>query len=99
MLNNSINLTAIVTSLPGKEQEMKALLLELVSHSTLEEACIQYDLHQVAEEPNVFIFHEIWRDAKGLEEHGNQPHILIFREASAPLLQEPLKIYITNRIK
>lgn len=99
MLNNSINLTAIVTSLPGKEQEMKALLLELVSHSTQEEACIQYDLHQVAEEPNVFIFHEIWRDAKGLEEHGNQPHILKFKEASAPLLKEPLKIYITNRIK
>lgn len=85
--------------MPDKVEEMKTLLLELVSHSTKEEACIKYDLHQVTEEPNVFIFHEIWKDAKGLEEHNNKQHILTFREASAPLLQEPVKVYITNKIQ
>lgn len=99
MPSNFVNLTAIITSLPEKAGEMEALLLELVSHSTKEDACLQYDLHQVAEEPNVFIFHEIWRDAKGLEKHNNQPHILKFREESAALLLEPVKVYITNKIK
>lgn len=93
-----INLTAVIKSLPEKAEEMKAILLELVNGSTKEEACIQYDLHQVAESPSVFIFHEIWKDAESLEQHNKTPHLLKFIEASKPLLLEAPGIYITNKI-
>ena len=54
----NVNLTAIIKSHIGKEDALKQILLELVKGSRTEEACLQYDLHQAADEPNVFIFHE-----------------------------------------
>lgn len=93
-----INLTAIVKSLPNKADEMKELLLELAEGSIGEDACLKYDLHQSDNEPNIFIFHEIWRDLKGLEEHGFQPHILKFRKTSAPLLLEQITVFKTNKL-
>ena len=93
-----INLTAIIKALPEKAAEMKAILLELVEGSTEEAACIQYDLHQSAAEPNVFIFHEIWQDAESLDQHNKTPHLLKFIEASKPLLLEAPGIYLTNKL-
>lgn len=93
-----INITAIIKALPEKGEEMKALLLKLVEGSTKEVACIQYDLHQSAEEPNIFIFHEIWRDADSLAEHTQTQHFLEFVNDSSPLLAEPLTVYKTNRV-
>jgi len=94
----SVNVTAIIKSLPGKSEEMKAVLLELVAGSTQETACIQYDLHQAADEPNVFIFHEIWQDVEKLQQHNNTAHVLKFKEDAALLLAETPAIYITDRI-
>ena len=94
----SVNVTAIIKSLSGKSEELKAVLLELVAGSTQEAACIQYDLHQVADEPNVFIFHEIWQDAKKLQQHNNTAHVLKFKEDAALLLAEAPAIYITNKL-
>ncbi|ALM48009.1 antibiotic biosynthesis monooxygenase [Flavobacterium psychrophilum] len=94
----SVNVTAIIKSLPGKSEEMKAVLLELVAGSTQEAACIQYDLHQAADEPNVFIFHEIWQDVEKLQQHNITAHVLKFKEDAALLLAETPAIYITDRI-
>jgi len=93
-----INLTAVIKSLPGKEEALKAVLLELVEGSTKEAACIKYELNQAADYPNIFIFHEIWQDAKSLEEHNKTPHVLKFIEDAKPLLADAPGIYITNRI-
>jgi quinol monooxygenase YgiN len=93
-----INITAIVKAFPDRADEMKTLLMQLVEGSAKEEACIQYDLHQVAETPNVFIFHEVWKDAESLEEHTKTPHFVTFVKASASLLAEPLMVYKTVKI-
>ncbi|MHA3787058.1 putative quinol monooxygenase [Flavobacterium hauense] len=93
-----INITAIVKALPDRADEMQTLLQQLVEGSTKEEACIQYDLHQVAESPNVFVFHEIWQDAESLEQHTKTPHFMAFVEASVSLLAEPLTVYKTVKI-
>lgn len=94
-----INLTAVIKSLPERAEEMKEMLLELVAHSTKEDACLQYDLHQDTKEPNIFIFHEIWKDADGFNEHNSKPYIRQFQTESAGILLEPVTIYITNKIK
>jgi len=95
----NIHVTAILKSLPGKSDEMKAVLLELVAGSRQESACIQYDLHQAADEPNVFIFHEIWQDAEKLEQHNNTTHVLKFKADTVSLLAKTPAIYITNKLK
>jgi len=94
-----ITLTAIIKSQPEKIAEMKAVLEELVQGSRTEAACIQYDLHQAVTDPNIFIFHEIWRSKAELDAHNQTPHVLKFIKEAAPLLQEAPGIFITKKIQ
>jgi quinol monooxygenase YgiN len=94
----SIYLTAIIKSKPGYADALKAHLLELVSHSKTEIACLQYDLHQVEEDPNIYIFHEEWSDAAGLELHNSQPHLQKFVTNSADLRDGDIIIYKTHLV-
>jgi len=67
-----VYLTAIVKSKPGSVEALKPLLSTLVSQSTQEEACLQYELYQSAEDENMFIFHETWSDQDGLDAHNSE---------------------------
>lgn len=93
-----INLTAIVKSKPKHTEEIKTYLLNMVMNSKKEEACLQYDLHQNNEKPNIFVFHEIWKDEKSLEEHNSKPYIQDFVKVAATLLEENVIIYKTQKI-
>jgi quinol monooxygenase YgiN len=92
-----INLTVIVKSKPESIETMKSLLQDLVRNSRKEAACIQYDLHQNLEKPNIFIFHEVWQDKEGLDNHNLQAYIKSFLENSKSLFQEPTLIYNTTK--
>jgi quinol monooxygenase YgiN len=94
----SIYLTAIIKSKPGQAEILKPHLLELVSHSTKEAACLQYDLHQIEGDPDTYIFHEEWSDAAGLELHNTQPHILTFINNSNDLRNGDIIIYQTQPV-
>lgn len=91
----SIYLTAVIKAKPGKAEIMKAILLELVGHSSKEEACLQYELYQ---EEDTFIFHERWKDITGLELHNQQPHLKAFISKTADLTDGTPVIYQTERI-
>jgi quinol monooxygenase YgiN len=95
----SIYLTAIIKSKPGQAEALKPHLLELVSHSKKEIACLQYDLHQAEDNPDMYIFHEEWSDATGLELHGNQPHIQNFINNTAELRDGDTIIYKTQPVR
>jgi quinol monooxygenase YgiN len=94
----TINLTVIIKSKLESIETLKSLLLDLVQNSIKEAACIQYDLHQSKEQPNTFIFHEIWENQNGLDNHNQQSYILSFFENSKPLLQETPILYKTEKL-
>jgi quinol monooxygenase YgiN len=94
----SVFLTAIIKSKSGQSEAMKELLLELVAGSKSEAACLQYDLHQSTETPEVFIFHEEWTNQEGLDLHNRQPHIQKFVENSADIIDGTAVIYKTERV-
>lgn len=94
----NVNLTALIKSKAGHATELKSILLELVSHSVKETACLQYDLQQSTEDENQFIFHEIWQDQDGLDLHNSQPHIQRFIEQSADIINGNTLIYKTKKI-
>lgn len=94
----SIYLTAIIKSKPGQAEILKTHLLELVCHSTKEAACLQYDLHQVDSDPDIFIFHEEWSDAAGLDLHNTQPHILNFINNTNDLREGNIIIHKTQPV-
>jgi len=91
-------LTAHIKSKAGRSEEMKNLLLDLVDGSKSETACLQYDLHQVSDNPDLFIFHEEWASREDWELHKTQPHILKFVQASAEIMDEETIIYQTEKV-
>ncbi|REG98443.1 putative quinol monooxygenase [Flavobacterium aquicola] len=93
-----INLTVIIKSKSEKREELKTILLNLVENSRKEAACLQYDLHQNIEDPNVFIFHEIWKNKEGLDLHMKQLYFVKFSEVSELYLDGEMTIYKTSRL-
>jgi quinol monooxygenase YgiN len=94
----AINLTVILKSKPESIETFKSLLLDLVQNSKKETACLQYDLHQSDEEPNTFIFHEVWENQDGLDLHNQQSYLQTFFENAKLYLQEAPIIYKTNKL-
>lgn len=94
----AINLTVILKSKPESMETFKSLLLDLVPNSKKETACLQYDLHQSDEEPNTFIFHEVWENQDGLDLHNQQSYLQTFFENAKLYLQEAPIIYATNKL-
>ncbi|NRF38277.1 putative quinol monooxygenase [Pedobacter foliorum] len=94
----SIYLTAISRAKAQHIDQFKALLLNLVVESRKEEACIQYDLHQSAEDPALFIFHEEWASKESLELHNQTPHILNFIKESADIIDGNVTIHTTEKV-
>lgn len=94
----SIFLTALVKSKPGKADEMKAVLQQLVIDSRKETACLQYDLHQSVSDVNLFIFHEEWASESGLQLHNTQPHISRFIQASKDIIDGGVTLHKTEKV-
>lgn len=93
-----IYITAILKVNPIHREEVTAALRLMVEESRKEAACIQYDLHQVADDENQFIFYEIWESRSGLDSHNQQPYIQTFGRMAEEKLQEPPHIYLMERI-
>lgn len=92
----SVYLTAIVKSKTTTTAELRAILLDMVTNSRKEEACIQYDLHEAAAE-NTFIFQEEWESQQGLDFHNQQAYITAFVEKSSALI-DSIVIYKTEKL-
>jgi quinol monooxygenase YgiN len=74
---------------PGKEREMKEVLMKFLAPTRREAGCIQYDLHVDKDDPGSFAFYERWVDDAALEAHLNTPHITAGFAAMNALIAEP----------
>ena len=70
-----LTVVAQVKAKPGKEAEMRRELLSLVSPSRKDAGCINYDLHQAADNPASFMFHENWTSKAELDAHLSKPDL------------------------
>ena len=94
----SIFLTAVIKARPAYIGEVSAVLQNLVSRARKEAACIRYDLHQELNGGNVFVFYEQWSDQRGLDAHNSQPYILEFGRFIADKTEEPMQVYLMNKL-
>ncbi|AYL95567.1 putative quinol monooxygenase [Mucilaginibacter celer] len=94
----NIYLTALLKCKPGYAAQIKPILEQLVTNSKQEAACQQYELYQDNENENLFIFHEIWQDAAGFEQHTQQPHYLQFGQQAGQMLDGEVIVYKTQRV-
>ena len=70
-----IIMTVSFQARPGKETELRAALLEVLTPTRQEDGCLFYDLHVAADDPSKFLFHESWASKAHHAAHDGTPHI------------------------
>ncbi|MUJ19474.1 putative quinol monooxygenase [Aliivibrio fischeri] len=76
-----LTIVARIEAQEGKTELVKTEMLKLLDPTRKEVGCIQYDLHQDNENPNVFVFHEQWESEECLQAHLDTPHIINYVKA------------------
>ncbi|MBO0593417.1 antibiotic biosynthesis monooxygenase [Cellulophaga sp. E16_2] len=70
-----IYLSVHIKSKPEHQENVKAILQNLVVQTLKEDGCIRYDLHQGIDDESTFVFYEIWKDQKALDFHNQTSYI------------------------
>ena len=87
-----IILIARAKAKPQLIQQVKKTLLSMIEPTRAEQGCIEYNLHQSADDPSVFFFYEIWESKEALDSHTKTPHLMALVEKADDLFAEPLDV-------
>lgn len=98
MNTKSLTVIAQVKAQPGKEAEVRELLLSLVAPSRKDAGCLNYDLHQATENPTMFLFHENWTSKAHLDAHLQKPDLQAVLGKVGKLVAEPPQITLWENI-
>jgi quinol monooxygenase YgiN len=75
MSQNQVVVIARIRAKPGMENVVREELMGLLEPTRKEAGCINYNLHQSAENPGHFLFHETWGSKDALDRHLESSHI------------------------
>lgn len=93
-----LTVVAHVKAAPGKEKQMRELLLSLVQPSRKDEGCVNYDLHQSVENPAQFYFHENWTSKDLWQRHMAKPDLQATLAKAGQMVAEPPQITLWEKI-
>lgn len=74
---------------PGKRQDLQDALIALIEPTSKEEGFVNYDLHQGAEDADLFYLYENWDNAERLDAHLAAPHLVEFAGRLDDLVADP----------
>jgi quinol monooxygenase YgiN len=95
MTNKALVVVATLKAKAGKAPELRKVFEELERHSRKEEGCIKYDLHQSIDDPDTFLFYEIWTGEEALALHANSD----FMNASRKITRELIESAVLQKFK
>lgn len=74
-MKTTVRVVAHLIALPGHQEELKSILVDLVEPTRQEDGCILYELLQNQEDPTDFVFVEEWQSEALLNAHLDSSHI------------------------
>ncbi|KAA2261776.1 antibiotic biosynthesis monooxygenase [Solihabitans fulvus] len=77
---------------PDRVEELRELLLSFVEPTRAEEGCLEYHFHTDTQNPDVFVFYEVWRSEADLDRHLALPHMREFWQRRMDYLETDLDI-------
>lgn len=83
-----LSLVAQIKAKPGKEDELRRVLTDLVQPTRAEEGCLTYDLHIANDDPGFFLFYETWQTVPSWERHMEAPHLEAFKGRTDELVAD-----------
>lgn len=78
-MNNVLTIVARIEANKGSAELVKAALTKLIEPTREEEGCLQYDLHQDNDNPEVFVFFENWTSRELWLAHMETDHIKAYK--------------------
>ena len=75
-----LTIVARIEAKTDKVELVKIALLKLIEPTRSEEGCMQYNLHQDNENPEVFVFYENWESRALWQTHMNNDHLKTYME-------------------
>lgn len=101
-----VHVIETMEAIPGKTEELKKALLEIVPLSREEKGCISYDLFQKQDNPHQFALIMHWKDRKSYDSHNSAIFIQKFMEDfdnvlyknCAEALYQPLELSQKRRL-
>lgn len=88
MKNNQLTIVARIVAKDEKRDLVKSELLKLIDITRAEKGCINYDLHQDNQNPNLFLFHENWESRDLWQIHMNNAHLADYMKATEGAVEE-----------
>ncbi|WP_064967652.1 putative quinol monooxygenase [Tenacibaculum ovolyticum] len=85
---NRLTIIAKIVAKEDKREFVKSELLKLISITRSEKGCINYDLHQDNENPNLFLFHENWESKELWQVHMNNKHLAEYLKVTDGAVEE-----------
>ena len=98
MPDSNVLIVARFNAKPGKEEEVKKILMSLAEPTRAEEGCVFYYLHEVKEEKGHFVFYECFRDDKAFNVHVESSYIKGFLDKKDELLSDPPDITFLEKL-
>jgi quinol monooxygenase YgiN len=92
MPNEPVTVVVRIRAKEGCEAEVRGELLALLGPARAERGCLNYDLHEMPDEPTLFLFHETWVSEADLDRHLMEPYVQGWIEKSGRLLAEPIQL-------
>lgn len=77
-MSKNLTIIACIESKPEKIDFIKTEVLRLIEPTRKENGCIQYDLHQDNEKPEIFIVYENWDSLELWQKHMESNHLKDF---------------------
>ena len=88
MSKQQLTIIARILVKAEKRELVQSELLKLVEMTRAEEGCINYDLHQDNENPNLFLFYENWASRELWQKHMDTAHLAAFKAATEGAVEE-----------
>jgi len=68
-----------------RDRFLKAIEADALASERDEPGCIRFNVLQQADDPNVYVFYEVYRDQAAIDAHRAAPHYDIWRRAADTL--------------
>ncbi len=81
-MKDSVIVLFTAKAYPGKETELKELLISGITASRHDPGNVSFELNQLEDDPSVFFFYEEWVSEEALNLHLATPGVVKLKEAS-----------------
>ena len=92
MAESKVTVLARIKAKSGMEEEVRAAATSLLAPTRREAGCLEYVLHEGADDKSALMFYESWASKEALDEHLKRPYLQAFVGKTAEMLAEPLDV-------